>query len=179
MDKGGMLLVYKILLGFLEGVQWQNFCLTADTSRLRGHPLKPRKDRSRLDMRKFTFSKRVVNMWNDLAAEVVTASSVKSFKNKLEAPSRRRPSKRRRRLKNCRMILRHKDILMNSVSTFPFFYRNFNFDFSSWWPGFVAFGETDDLLICHRCSSASAMSCSVMCQTGSNSGDVQLLNWVP
>ncbi len=57
----------------------------ADTSRLRGHPLKLRKDRSRLDLRKFTFSQRVVNMWNDLPAEVVTASSVKMFKNKLEA----------------------------------------------------------------------------------------------
>ncbi len=57
----------------------------ADTSRLRGHPLKLRKDRSRLDLRKFTFSQRVANIWNDLPAEVVTVSSVKTFKNKLEA----------------------------------------------------------------------------------------------
>ncbi len=40
MDKGDMILVYKILHGFLEGVQWQNFFQMADTSRLRGHPLK-------------------------------------------------------------------------------------------------------------------------------------------
>ncbi len=84
-DKGDMILVYKILHGFLEGVQWHDFFQMADTSRLRGHPLKPRKDRSRLDLRKFTFSQRVVNMWNDPPAEVVTASSVKMFKNKLEA----------------------------------------------------------------------------------------------
>ncbi len=49
-----------------KGVQWQDFFQMADTSRLRGHPLKLRKDRSRLDWRKFTFSQRVVNMWNDL-----------------------------------------------------------------------------------------------------------------
>ncbi len=80
-----MILVYKILHGFLEGVQWRNFLQMADTSRLRGHPLKLRKDRSRFDLRKFTFSLKVVNMWNDLPAEVVTASSVKMFKNKPEA----------------------------------------------------------------------------------------------
>ncbi len=76
-----MILVNKILHGFLEGVQWQDFFQMADTSRLRGHPLKLRKDRSRLDLRKFNFSQREVNMWNDLPAEVVTASSVKKFKN--------------------------------------------------------------------------------------------------
>ncbi len=84
MGKGDMILVYKILHGFLEGVPWQDFFQMADTSRLRGHPLKLRRDRSRLDLRKFTVSQRVVNMWNDLPAEVVTASSVKMFKNKLE-----------------------------------------------------------------------------------------------
>ncbi len=85
LDKRDMILVYKILYGFQEGVQWQNFIQKADTSELRGHPLKLLKDRSRLDLRKFTFSQRVVNLWNDLPAEVVTASSVKMFKNKLEA----------------------------------------------------------------------------------------------
>ncbi len=90
-----MILVYKILHGFLEGVLWQNFFQMANTSSLRGHPLKLQKDRSRLDLRKFTFSQRVVNMWNDLPAEGVTASSVKAFKNKLEThlknPPRRSP----------------------------------------------------------------------------------------
>ncbi len=79
-----MMLVYNILHGFLEGVHWRNFFQMADTSRLRGHPLKPHKDQSRHDLRKFTFSQRVVNMCNDLPADVITASSVKAFKNKLE-----------------------------------------------------------------------------------------------
>ncbi len=48
MDKGDMILVYKILHGFLEDVQWQDFFQVADTSRLRGHPLKQRRDRSSL-----------------------------------------------------------------------------------------------------------------------------------
>ncbi len=84
MDKGDMILVYKILHGFLEGIQWQDYFQMANTSWLRGNPLKLRKDRSRLDLRKFTFSQREVHRWNDLPAEFVTASSVKVFKNKLE-----------------------------------------------------------------------------------------------
>ncbi len=75
---------YNVLHDFLEGVQWRTFSKTADTPRVRGHSLKLRKDRSRLDLRKFTFSQ-IVNMWNDLPEEVVTASSVKMFKTKLEA----------------------------------------------------------------------------------------------
>ncbi len=78
---------------FLEGVQWRNFFQMADTSRLRGHPLKLRKDRSRLDLRKFSFSQRVVNMWNDLPPDFVTASSVKTFKNKLEAHLKNLPKR--------------------------------------------------------------------------------------
>ncbi len=42
MDKGDMILVCKIFHGLLEGVQWRNFFQMADTSRLRGHPLKLR-----------------------------------------------------------------------------------------------------------------------------------------
>ncbi len=72
MDNGDLILVLKILIGFLEGVQWQDFFRMADTSRRRGHPLKLWKDRSKLDLRKYTFNQRVVNMWNDLPAEVVT-----------------------------------------------------------------------------------------------------------
>ncbi len=80
MDKGDMILAYKIIHGFLEDVHRRNFFQMTDTSRLRGHPLNLRKDRSRLDLRKFNFSQMVVNMWNDLPADVVTASSVKAFK---------------------------------------------------------------------------------------------------
>ncbi len=73
----------------LERVQQRNFFQMADTSRLRGHPL--RKVRSRLDLRKFTFSQWVVTMWNDLSADVVTDSSVKTFKNKLDAHLKKHP----------------------------------------------------------------------------------------
>ncbi len=57
----------------------------ADTFRLRGHSLKLKEERSRLDLRKFTFSQRVVNMWNDLPTDIVTTPKAKVFKKMLEA----------------------------------------------------------------------------------------------
>ncbi len=75
-----LILGYGIPHGFLEDVQWQDFFQMADTSRLQGHPLKRRKDRSRLDLRKFTFSQRVLTMWNGLYADVVASSTVRAFK---------------------------------------------------------------------------------------------------
>ncbi len=79
-----MIIVYKILHGFLEGVQWRNFFKMDDTFRLPGHPPKLRTNQSWLVLRKLTSSQRVVNMWNDPPADVVTVSSVNAFKNKLE-----------------------------------------------------------------------------------------------
>ncbi len=83
--KRDMILVYKILHGLQEGGRWRNSFQVADTSRLRGHPLKLRKDRPMLDLRKFTLNQRVVNMCNDLPADVAASSSAKAFKNKLQA----------------------------------------------------------------------------------------------
>ncbi len=47
MSKGEMILVYKILHGSLEGVQWLDFFQMGGPSRLRGHSVKLRKERSR------------------------------------------------------------------------------------------------------------------------------------
>ncbi len=89
MNKGDMILVYKILHGSLEGIQWRDVFPMADTSKLRGHSLKLKKERPRLDLRKFTFSQRLVNMWNDLPADIVAAPTAKVFKKQLEAHFKR------------------------------------------------------------------------------------------
>ena len=41
------------------------------------------KKHSRLDVRKFSFSQRAINVWNKLSEEFVHASSVNMFKNRI------------------------------------------------------------------------------------------------
>ena len=50
----------------------------------RGHNFTLVKKQSRLDVRKFSFSQRTINVWNKLSAECVHASSVNMFKNMID-----------------------------------------------------------------------------------------------
>ena len=42
------------------------------------------KEHCRLDMRKYSFSQRLINEWNKLPNDYVNASSVNMFKNKID-----------------------------------------------------------------------------------------------
>ena len=42
------------------------------------------KEQCRLDMRKYSFSQRVINEWNKLPNDYVNASSVNIFKNRID-----------------------------------------------------------------------------------------------
>ena len=42
------------------------------------------KEQCRLDMRKYSFSQRVINEWNKLPNDCVNASSVNMFKNRID-----------------------------------------------------------------------------------------------
>ena len=58
---------------------------TLETRRLRGdHNFTLVKKQSRLDVRKFSFSQRTINVWNKLSTECVHASSVNMFKNRID-----------------------------------------------------------------------------------------------
>jgi len=74
-QRGDMIEVFKLLEG-VENVDYNQFFTSATTSyALRGHDRKLTKTRSRLDIRKFFFSQRVVNTWNNLPASVVPCTS--------------------------------------------------------------------------------------------------------
>ena len=47
------------------------------------------KDQCRLDIRKYSFSQRIVNEWNKLSTDCITVSSMNMFKNKLDTYFRR------------------------------------------------------------------------------------------
>ena len=57
---------------------------TLETRRLRGHKAALVKEQCRLDMRKYSFSQRVINEWNKLPNDCVNASSVNMFKNRID-----------------------------------------------------------------------------------------------
>ena len=52
----------------------------------RGHNYTLVKKQSRLDVRKYSFSQRTINVWNNLSTDCVQASSVNMFKNKAIVP---------------------------------------------------------------------------------------------
>ena len=53
-------------------------------SRTRGCKAALVKEQRRLDMRKYSFSQRVINEWNKLPNDCVNASSVNMFKNRID-----------------------------------------------------------------------------------------------
>ena len=73
-----------------EPSDWRTYVLTKRPPRpnrkqaTRGHSLALVKSHSRLDIRKYTFSQRVVNDWNKLPEECINATSVNMFKNKID-----------------------------------------------------------------------------------------------
>ncbi len=65
----------KILHGFLEDVQWRDFFQMVNTSTLR------REFPEAKEEGKFTFSQRIVNMWNDLPADIGPAPTTNELLN--------------------------------------------------------------------------------------------------
>jgi hypothetical protein len=81
--RGDLIETYKLLHG-KENIDFQQFFQLANQSGRRGHSLKLYKQQCRLDVRKHFFSQRVVNTWNALPSNVVSAESVNAFKSLLD-----------------------------------------------------------------------------------------------
>ena len=75
--RGDQIEVFKI-------VNRNMFFKLKEGSRTRGHKAALVKEQCRLDMRKYSFSQRVINEWNKLPNNCVNASSVNMFKNRID-----------------------------------------------------------------------------------------------
>ncbi len=81
--RGDMVEVYKIVNQKYDP-DVANFLPRNQDTRTRGHKLKLKKAHAHSNLRLKFFSMRVVNTWNDLPEEVVTAPSLQSFERRLD-----------------------------------------------------------------------------------------------
>ena len=76
--------MFKILNGY-ENIDSNLFFLEIKESKItRGHNFTLVKKQSRLDVMKFSFSQRTINVWNKLPEDCVHASSFNTFKNRID-----------------------------------------------------------------------------------------------
>ena len=80
--RGDIIEVFKHVTGTYK-LESPFFQLNTD-SITRGHNYKLKKERARLDLRKYFFPHRVVNLWNQLPQDVVNAPTLNSLKNRLD-----------------------------------------------------------------------------------------------
>ena len=81
--RGDQIEVFKIVNGY-EDVDRNMFFKLKESSRIRGHKAALVKEQCKLDTRKYSFSQRVINEWNQLLNDCVNASIVNMFKNRID-----------------------------------------------------------------------------------------------
>ena len=83
--RGDQIEVFKILNGY-ENIDSNIFFskFNKESKITRGHNFTLVKKQSRLDVSKFSFSQRTINVWNKLSTECVHDSSVNMFKNRID-----------------------------------------------------------------------------------------------
>lgn len=80
--RADLIQVFKIIQN-IDGLDRSFFFSHDGSSVTRGHHLKIIKPRARLNLRKNVFSHRVINDWNGLSMETVSAPSINAFKSAL------------------------------------------------------------------------------------------------
>ena len=76
--------VAKSVLAMYDNIDSNIFFEIKESKITRWHNYTLVKKQSRLDVRKYSFSQRTINVWNNLSTDCVHASSVNMFKNKID-----------------------------------------------------------------------------------------------
>ena len=82
-NRSDLVELFKMSKG-LSAIPWNLFFRADNSERTRGRTKKQVKESFKLDVRKYFFSQRVVNRWNGLSVDVVSAGTVETFKKRLE-----------------------------------------------------------------------------------------------
>ena len=82
--RADMIETYKLLHNYYD-IPVEQLLPLSNNTRTRGHALKIAKPYARLNLRKNFFCNRIVDDWNSLPSEVVSADTLSSFKAKLDA----------------------------------------------------------------------------------------------
>ena len=82
-NRGDMIQVYKIIKG-LDRLESDKFFQFAHYGSTRGHSKKLYKKMSLKEARKNVFSQRIIDDWNSLNEEIVSAKNLSDFKSKLD-----------------------------------------------------------------------------------------------
>lgn len=88
-QRGDLIETYKILTEHYDVPSLKSMYTKNTNERLRGHSLKLNRNNTTSNPRKHFLSNRVVDTWNKLPEEVISANSVNSFKNKLDKYQKR------------------------------------------------------------------------------------------
>ena len=83
--RGDMIQVFKSMHGFSDMNKTKLLKMKDDSVNLRGHGMKIQKQHVHLNMRKNSFTHRVVIHWNRLPASAVEAPTVNVFKSEVDA----------------------------------------------------------------------------------------------
>lgn len=82
--RGDMIETYKIISGIYDTEVTNGMLEQIESTRTRGHSYKLKKNQCRLNVRKYNYTNRIVDVWNSLPEKVVTAKTVKQFEIRLD-----------------------------------------------------------------------------------------------
>ena len=90
--RGDKIETFKILTGLYDENTTEGM-FTMNRNTIRGHSMKVQKQRCKLDVRKYFFTNRVADTWNNLPDHGVSTTKVKTFENRLDTYWKNHPMK--------------------------------------------------------------------------------------
>ena len=87
--RGDLIETFKILQNIYDKRVTGGMFELCENTITRGHSLK---NRCRLDIRKYFYTNRVIDVWNSLPEEVVRSKTVNSFKNRIDKHFKNQPA---------------------------------------------------------------------------------------